>query len=67
MCVSDETLTVLKCGGVLVGPDPLRQVFNGTDAEVFWLIVGAPEELESVSPIQSAARTLWFPDRRQSG
>jgi mannose-6-phosphate isomerase-like protein (cupin superfamily) len=44
--VGDQTLTVPKHGGVLVGPDQLRQVFNDTDAEVLWLIVGAPEELE---------------------
>jgi mannose-6-phosphate isomerase-like protein (cupin superfamily) len=44
--VGDETLTVPKYGGVLVGPDQLRQVFNDTDAEVLWLIVGAPEEME---------------------
>ena len=44
--VGEETLTVPKYGGVLVGPDQLRQVFNDTDAEVLWLIIGAPEELE---------------------
>jgi mannose-6-phosphate isomerase-like protein (cupin superfamily) len=42
----EATLTVRKYGGVLVGPDQLRQVFNDTDAEVLWLILGAPEELE---------------------
>ena len=46
MRVEDETLTVPKYGGVLVGPDQLRQVFNDTEAEVLWLIVGAPEETE---------------------
>ena len=46
MRVSDETLTVPRYGGVLVAPDQLRQVFNDTDTEVLWLIVGAPEELE---------------------
>lgn len=46
MRVGDATLTVPKHGGVLVGPDQLRQVFNDTDTEVLWLIVGAPEELE---------------------
>ena len=46
MRVGDETLTVPRHGGVLVGPDQLRQVFNDTDAEVLWLIIGAPEELE---------------------
>jgi len=44
--VGDETLTVPRYGGVLVGPDQLRQVFNDTNAEVLWLIIGAPEELE---------------------
>jgi len=44
--VGNETLTVPKYGGVLVGPDQLRQVFNDTNAVVLWLIVGAPEETE---------------------
>lgn len=44
--VGDETLTVPKHGAVHVGPNLLRQVFNDTDAEVLWLIIGAPEELE---------------------
>ena len=46
MRVADQTLTVPKHGGVFVGPDELRQVFNDTDSEVLWLIAGAPEELE---------------------
>ena len=46
MRVGDETLTVPKYGGVLVGPDQLRQVFNDTDTEVLWLIVAGPEETE---------------------
>lgn len=44
--VGEETLTIPKHGGALVGPDQLRQVFNDTEDEVLWLIVGAPEELE---------------------
>lgn len=46
MRVGDKTLTIKKHGGVLVGPDQLRQTFNDTDEEVLWLIIGAPEELE---------------------
>jgi mannose-6-phosphate isomerase-like protein (cupin superfamily) len=47
MRIADQTITVPKHGGVLVGPELLRQVFNDTEAEVLWLIVGAPErELE---------------------
>lgn len=44
--VDNETLTVPKHGGVLVGPNELRQVFNDTASEVLWLIIGAPEEFE---------------------
>jgi mannose-6-phosphate isomerase-like protein (cupin superfamily) len=46
MRVGNETLTVPKYGGVLIGPDQLRQVFNDTGAETLWLIIGAPEEME---------------------
>ncbi|MCU1376914.1 MAG: Cupin 2 conserved barrel domain protein [Actinomycetia bacterium] len=46
MRVNNETLTVPKYGGVLVMPNQLRQVFNDTDTEALWLIVGGPEELE---------------------
>lgn len=48
LLVGDRTLTVPKHGGVLVGPEQLRQVFNDTDEEVLWLIIGAPEELEFI-------------------
>jgi mannose-6-phosphate isomerase-like protein (cupin superfamily) len=41
--VGDQTLTVPKHGGVLVGPSEVRQIFNDSDAEVLWLITGAPE------------------------
>src|SRR5436190_16204484 len=41
--VGEETLTVPKHGGVLVGPQVMRQVFNDTNTEVLWRIVGAPE------------------------
>ena len=46
MRIGGETLTVPKYGGVLVGPEQLRQVFNDTEVEVLWLIIGAPEEPE---------------------
>ncbi len=58
MRVGDETLTVPRYGGVLVGPDQLRQVFNDTDAEVLWLIIGAPEELEFLQGSKSTQMDL---------
>jgi mannose-6-phosphate isomerase-like protein (cupin superfamily) len=53
MRIGAETLTVPKHGAVLVGPDELRQVFNDTDAEVLWLIMGAPEELQFLPGAQN--------------
>jgi mannose-6-phosphate isomerase-like protein (cupin superfamily) len=44
--IGNDSLTIPRHGGVLVGPDQLRQVFNDTDAEALWLIVGGPEEME---------------------
>lgn len=41
--VGEETLTVPQHGGIHVGPNILRQVFNDTRSEVLWLIVGAPD------------------------
>jgi mannose-6-phosphate isomerase-like protein (cupin superfamily) len=58
MCIGDKTLTVPKYGGVLVGPDQLRQVFNDTDSDVLWLIMGAPEELEFLQGSKSTGVDL---------
>ena len=44
MRVGEETLTIPRYGGVLVGPDVLRQIFNDSNSEVLWLIVGAPDK-----------------------
>ncbi len=60
MRVGEETLTVPKYGGVLVGPSQLRQVFNDTEEEVLWLILGAPEEAEAV-PGPQFDKSLFYP------
>ncbi len=57
--IGGDTLTVPRHGGVLVGPDALRQVFNDTREETLWLIVGAPEaELE---PGEQGNLSLFYP------
>ncbi len=43
MRVGEETLTVPRYGCVLVGPEVMRQIFNDSDTETLWLIVGAPD------------------------
>ena len=51
--IGEQTLTVPRYGGVWVGPEQLRQVFNDTDSDALWLIVGGPEEQEFLKGSQS--------------
>jgi len=59
MRVGDQTLTVPKHGGVLVGPKELRQVFNDTESEVLWLIIGAPEK--ELEPGEANDLKVYYP------
>jgi len=51
--VANETLTVPRYGGVHVASGQLRQVFNDTETETLWLIIGAPEEPEFLQGTKS--------------
>jgi quercetin dioxygenase-like cupin family protein len=42
--VGGELLTLEPLDSLLVDPDTVRQVFNDTDADQLWLVVGAPRE-----------------------
>lgn len=64
MRVGEETLTVPKYGGVLVGPQMMRQVFNDTDTEVLWLMIGAPDK-EFDSPENFDIKLFWPVDPKQ--
>ena len=59
MRVGAETLTVPRLGGVLVGPSAVRQIFNDTDVETLWLIVGAPEK--EFEPHEVGNMSLIYP------
>src|SRR5215212_2057759 len=53
--VDDELLTLEPLSALLVEPEHVRQVFNDTDADALWLVVGAPPE---------AANTLEMTDQQ---
>lgn len=57
--VGNETLTIPRLGGALVGPDVVRQIFNDSDAEVLWLIIGAPEK--EFEPHEVGNMSLIYP------
>jgi quercetin dioxygenase-like cupin family protein len=42
--VDDELLTLQPLSALLVEPETVRQVFNDTDRDALWLVVGAPPE-----------------------
>ena len=42
--VDEEVLTLKARDFLLVEPDSSRQVFNDTDGDALWLVVGAPPE-----------------------
>jgi mannose-6-phosphate isomerase-like protein (cupin superfamily) len=42
--VDDELIELDPLSAVLVEPEHVRQVFNDTDADALWLVVGAPPE-----------------------
>lgn len=42
--IGEEVLTLAPLDALLVEPDTVRQLFNDTDADQLWLVVGAPQE-----------------------
>jgi mannose-6-phosphate isomerase-like protein (cupin superfamily) len=59
MRVDGQTLSIPKYGGVHVGPALLRQVFNDTENDTLWLIVGAPDR--EVGPGEQLDMSLIYP------
>jgi hypothetical protein len=60
--VDDELLTLSPLSALLVEPDSLRQVFNDTDADALWLIVGAPVEQANTLAMTPELITQLYPD-----
>ena len=63
MRVEDELLTLAPLSAVRVEPDHVRQVFNDTDADALWLVVGAPPEPANTLEMtpERSSRTM-YPD-----
>src|SRR3954468_10217678 len=55
--VGDEVLTRKPLDTLLVEPDTPRQLFNDTDADQLWLVVGAPRE-EITSTLEMSEEQL---------
>jgi quercetin dioxygenase-like cupin family protein len=56
--IEQDLHTLTPLSSVLVEPDTVRQVFNDTDGDQLWLVVGAPAE--RANTLQMTADTLAF-------
>lgn len=61
--VGEEVLTLAPLDTLLVEPETVRQLFNDTDADQLWLVVGAPPEAVS-STLEMSEEQLraMYPD-----
>ena len=63
MRVDDEVFTLRTHSAVLVEPEHTRQLFNDTDADALWLVVGAPREgVSSTLEMTEEQLAAMYPD-----
>ena len=60
--VDEELLTLSPLDALLVEPDSARQLFNDTDADQLWLVVGAPPELANTLEMSEEQLATLYPD-----
>lgn len=62
MRVGADLLTLEPLSTVLVEPGTVRQLFNDTDADVLWLVVGAPPEAANTLEMTDEQLRFLYPD-----
>ena len=62
MRVADELLTLPRLSAVLVEPDTPRQIFNDTEEEALWLVVGTPVEAANTLEMTAEHLARLYPD-----
>jgi uncharacterized cupin superfamily protein len=60
--VDGELLSLTPLSALLVEPGTVRQVFNDTDADALWLIVGAPPEPANTLEMTPELLARIYPD-----
>lgn len=60
--VDGEALELGPLDALLVEPDAVRQIFNDTEAEALWLVVGAPPEPANTLEMSEAQLRQLYPD-----
>jgi quercetin dioxygenase-like cupin family protein len=60
--VADEPLTLEPLSALLVEPRTVRQLFNDTEADSLWLVVGTPPELANTLEMTPEQLADLYPD-----
>ena len=60
--VDGDLLTLAPLSSLLVGPGSVRQIFNDTDADALWLVVGAPVEAANTLEMTPEQLAELYPD-----
>lgn len=60
--VGDELLTLPPLSSLVVEPEAVRQVFNDTDADALWLVVGTPAEAANTLEMTPEQLAALYPD-----
>jgi quercetin dioxygenase-like cupin family protein len=58
----EEPLTLAPMDTLLVEPGAVRQLFNDTDADQLWLVVGAPQEPANTLEMSEEQLRWMYPD-----
>ncbi|WDT93982.1 cupin domain-containing protein [Thermoleophilum album] len=62
MRVGSEVLTLAPLSAVVVSPRTVRQLFNDTDSDQLWLVVGAPTEPANTPEMSPEELADLYPD-----
>jgi len=62
MRIDDEVVSLPPLSSVLVETEQVRQVFNDTDGDVLWLVVGAPPEPANTLEMTADELAYLYPD-----
>ena len=62
MRIGSDSLSLPRLSAVLVEPNEVRQLFNDTDADVLWYVVGAPPEPANTLEMSEEDLAFLYPD-----
>lgn len=57
-----DPLTIEPLDAILIEPSVVRQVFNDTEADALWLVVGAPPEAANTLEMTAEQLARLYPD-----